>query len=57
VTNPVVSAVAMAVHVWYNQFMSLVGPAETRSAEIHRVLRAAILDGSYGPDAALSRGT
>jgi GntR family transcriptional repressor for pyruvate dehydrogenase complex len=45
--------VAAAALVWYNQFMSLVGPAETRSAEIHRVLRAAILDGSYEPDAAL----
>ncbi len=45
--------VAVAARVWYNQFMSLVGPAETRSAEIHRVLRTAILDGSYGPDAAL----
>jgi GntR family transcriptional regulator, transcriptional repressor for pyruvate dehydrogenase complex len=33
--------------------MSLVGPVQTRSAEIHRVLRGAILDGSYGPEAAL----
>src|ERR1700712_666000 len=36
--------------------MSLVGPVGTdgtRSAEIHRALRRAILDGTYGPDAAL----
>ncbi|MES1193653.1 MAG: winged helix-turn-helix domain-containing protein, partial [Solirubrobacterales bacterium] len=33
--------------------MSLVGPVETRSAEIHRVLRTAILDGRYAPGAAL----
>jgi GntR family transcriptional regulator, transcriptional repressor for pyruvate dehydrogenase complex len=42
--------------IWYNQCMSLVGPvgsAGTRSAEIHRALRRAILDGTYGPDAAL----
>ncbi len=44
---------AAGARVWYNQFMSLVGPAETRSSEIHRVLRAAILDGSYGADDAL----
>jgi DNA-binding FadR family transcriptional regulator len=41
-----------APRVWYNQCMELVGPA-TRSAEIHRVLRGAILDGAYGPDTAL----
>jgi GntR family transcriptional repressor for pyruvate dehydrogenase complex len=39
--------------IWYNQFMSLVGPAATRSAEIHRMLRGAILDGTYAPEAAL----
>jgi DNA-binding FadR family transcriptional regulator len=35
--------------------MQLVGPAPkaTRSAEIHRVLRARILDGTYPPDAPL----
>jgi DNA-binding FadR family transcriptional regulator len=33
--------------------MALVGPATTRSAEIHRALRAAILDGTYAPGAAL----
>jgi DNA-binding FadR family transcriptional regulator len=33
--------------------MSLVGPAATRSAEIHRALRGAILDGTYAPEAAL----
>jgi DNA-binding FadR family transcriptional regulator len=43
----------MGASVWYNQSMPLVGPVETRSAEIHRVLRGAILDGSYGPDTAL----
>jgi GntR family transcriptional repressor for pyruvate dehydrogenase complex len=45
--------VAVAVRVWYNQFMSLVGPVETRSAEMHRVLRGAILSGRYGPGDAL----
>lgn len=40
--------------IWYNQCMELVGPVGgTRSAEIHRALRAAILDGTWGPDAAL----
>lgn len=43
---------------WYNQFMHLVGPAgggaaPTRSAVIHRDLRAAVLDGTYAPGAAL----
>jgi DNA-binding FadR family transcriptional regulator len=33
--------------------MSLVGPVATRSAEIHRALRGAILDGTYAPEAAL----
>jgi DNA-binding FadR family transcriptional regulator len=34
--------------------MTLVGPVgATRSEEIHRTLRAAILDGTYAPDAAL----
>jgi GntR family transcriptional repressor for pyruvate dehydrogenase complex len=33
--------------------MSLVQPVATRSAEIHRVLRTAILDGTYGPGTAL----
>jgi GntR family transcriptional repressor for pyruvate dehydrogenase complex len=36
--------------------MSLVGPvgsSETRSAEIHRALRRAILDGTYAPESAL----
>ena len=33
--------------------MALVGPVTTRSDEIHRALRRAILDGSYAPDAAL----
>jgi GntR family transcriptional repressor for pyruvate dehydrogenase complex len=34
--------------------MELVGPAgATRSAEIHRALRAAILDGTYPPESAL----
>jgi GntR family transcriptional repressor for pyruvate dehydrogenase complex len=43
------------VRIWYNQLMSLVGPApkETLSAEIHRVLRVRILDGTYGPEATL----
>jgi GntR family transcriptional repressor for pyruvate dehydrogenase complex len=45
--------VAVGACVWYNQFMSLVGPVETRSSEIHQVLRGAILDGSYEPGAAL----
>jgi GntR family transcriptional regulator, transcriptional repressor for pyruvate dehydrogenase complex len=45
--------------IWYNQFMALVGPvsgrgaADTRSAAIHRDLRAAILDGTHAPGAAL----
>jgi DNA-binding FadR family transcriptional regulator len=40
--------------VWYNQCMELVGPVGgTRSAEIHRALRGAILDGTYGPETAL----
>lgn len=38
--------------IWYNQSMALVGPA-TRSAAIHRELRAAILDGTYAPGAPL----
>jgi GntR family transcriptional repressor for pyruvate dehydrogenase complex len=38
--------------IWYNQSMALVVPA-TRSAEIHRALRGAILAGTYAPDAAL----
>jgi len=33
--------------------MALVEPVGTRSAEIHRALRTAILDGSYAPDSAL----
>src|SRR4051812_32146610 len=33
--------------------MALVQPVETRSAEIHRALRAAILDGTHAPGAAL----
>jgi DNA-binding FadR family transcriptional regulator len=41
-----------AAPIWYNQSMALVGPA-TRSAAIHRDLRAAILDGTYAPGAAL----
>jgi DNA-binding FadR family transcriptional regulator len=42
------------VRIWYNQLMALVGPVgATRSEEIHRTLRAAILDGTYAPDAAL----
>jgi GntR family transcriptional repressor for pyruvate dehydrogenase complex len=44
--------VTVTPSVWYNQCMQLVGPA-TRSAAIHRELRAAILDGTYAPGAAL----
>jgi GntR family transcriptional regulator, transcriptional repressor for pyruvate dehydrogenase complex len=33
--------------------MALVGPVTTRSAEIHRTLRAAILDGTHAPETAL----
>ncbi|WP_324342970.1 FadR/GntR family transcriptional regulator [Baekduia sp.] len=41
--------------IWYNQSMELVGPAAkaTRSAEIHRVLRRRILDGTYAAESAL----
>jgi GntR family transcriptional repressor for pyruvate dehydrogenase complex len=41
--------------VWYNQCMELVQPVRetTRSAEIHRALRTAILDGTYPPETAL----
>jgi DNA-binding FadR family transcriptional regulator len=41
-----------AAAIWYNQSMTLVGPA-TRSAEIHRALRAGILDGTHAPGTAL----
>jgi GntR family transcriptional repressor for pyruvate dehydrogenase complex len=43
--------------LWYNQFMQLVRPVSatpaTRSASIHARLRAAILDGTHAPGAAL----
>jgi DNA-binding FadR family transcriptional regulator len=41
--------------IWYNQRMELVGPAAkaTLSAEIHRVLRRRILDGTYAAETTL----
>ena len=48
--------VARRAVTWYNQCMELVGPAgsrATRSGEIHRALRTAILDGTFAPDTAL----
>ncbi|HEV7750120.1 MAG TPA: GntR family transcriptional regulator [Baekduia sp.] len=41
--------------IWYNQRMELVGPAQkaTLSAEIHRVLRTRILDGTYAAETTL----
>jgi DNA-binding FadR family transcriptional regulator len=41
--------------IWYNQRMELVGPAPkaTLSAEIHRVLRRRILDGTYAAETTL----
>jgi GntR family transcriptional repressor for pyruvate dehydrogenase complex len=51
---PAATRLAAPAPIWYNQRMELVGPARaTRSAEIHGVLRAAILAGAYPADAAL----